>query len=303
MKKIFLAFLTLVMFVFVFSSCTKHASPTATEDPVFAGGDYRMKTYEMFSSGIKQSSITFIYGNGGMTPTAANVTTYDSAGSVSTTSNVSYDSLGNTAASSVYDPDGNLLERIEPTITGGLLTRLDYYDGSNNLMQYVTFEYNAAGQQTRQDIYNSSGVLQSSTVTTYNAAGSVTATDSYSGGVLVSNTVNTYDSSGNMTRSDMYIGGSLYTYMISQYDAAGNPTVATTYDSTDTVTGTTTITYNAANCPVEAHTSMTTMGFAMSIDIYYTYNAIGMPTEINTSQSMMGMVILQTKNVFTYESF
>ncbi|MBN2753694.1 MAG: hypothetical protein JXR81_02380 [Candidatus Goldbacteria bacterium] len=303
MKKIFSLLLTVIIFAFAFSSCTKHVSPTATEDPVFAGGDYRMKSYDMYSSGIRQASVIFIYGSGGMTPTAATVTSYDSAGSVSTTSTVSYDSIGNTAASSVYDSDGNLIQRIDPTISGGLLTRADYYDGSNNLIQYVIFQYNAAGQQTRQDMYNASGVLQTSQVTTYNTAGLVTAVDNYTGATLVSNTVNTYDASNQLIRSDLFMMGSLYTYVITQYDAAGNPTIATTYDNTDTVTGTTTITYNSAGSPTAAHTDMSMMGMAMSMDITYTYNSIGMPMEINTTQSMMGMVMLETRNVFTYENF
>jgi hypothetical protein len=258
---------------------------------------------DISNSGVIGMSMTFSYGAGGLTPTAASVTAYDSAGSVSTTSSVGFDYIGNTSNMLVYDDSGILIQEIVPTLSGGKVVRQDVYDGAGNLMQYTTYLYDAANNIIRTDIYNASGVIQTSEVKTYNAAGSVLTIESYSGTTLSSRMVNTYNAFNLMTRSETYMGSTLYSYTIMDYNAAGKMTLATAYDSTDTVTGTTTYTYNAAGNPTEAHSVMSFMGMSMTMDIYYTYNAQDLPIEINATQSLSGMPMMTMRTVMTYEAY
>ncbi|MBN2753693.1 MAG: hypothetical protein JXR81_02375 [Candidatus Goldbacteria bacterium] len=284
------------------STNTLSATATSTATNT-TGSGYRVKSIDVYSSGIIKASMIFTYEAGGSTPTALSEMAFDSAGSVSMTASVEFDFLGNTSSMSVIDDSGNLIQTMSSNLVDGKVVRQEVRDGSGVLLEYAVYQYDTADKLIRKDFYDGSGTLLGSEVTTYNAAGFEVTVEKYSGTVLSQRDVNTYNASNLLIKKEAYVNGSLFSYAIMDYNAAGKVILFTLYDETNTVIGTTSYAYNSAGNQSEVHSVMSLAGMSSNSDIYYTYNAQDLPVEINTTQTLSGIPMMTMRSVITYEAF
>ena len=284
------------------STNTLSATATSTATNT-TGHGYRLKTMNVSNSGVIGMEMTLSYGAGGLTPSAASITTFDSSGLPTFVTNAGYDFLGNTSSMSVRDSSGNLVQTLVSTLSGGKVSRTEVFDSTGTLLEYAEYQYDSADRIIRTDGYDASGVLQCSEVKTYNAAGSELTVEKYSGAVQTERIVNTYNASGQKVRTEKYISGVLDSYEVMDYDGAGKMILVTSYNSANIVTCTSTYTYNSVGEPDEVHALSSFMGMSMTMDTYYIYNAQSLLIEVNGTQSIGGIPAMTLSSVMTYEPY
>jgi RHS repeat-associated protein/uncharacterized repeat protein (TIGR01451 family) len=184
-----------------------------------------------------------------------------------------------------YDQNGNVTEAVNPL---GQAVQMTY--NSMGDMTSIT----DAGDNTTQYSYGSTGNLLNITYPggtqqsfTYDPLGNLSETIEQNGDPVRYQ----YNSDGQVTQESFADG----TYLTYGYDVHGNLVTAQSYNAGDTLTGTTTLTYNAAN-------ELTSITYPGGLSLTFVYNAQGQRTEsvdqsgytINYSYDSLGRLVKLT---------
>ena len=178
---------------------------------------------------------------------------YDTSGNLAT-----YTDAAGYVYQYTYNQNGQMTQSVNPLgqtqqLTYGALGKLtSTTDAAGNTTQYG---YDAQGNQL--SITYPDGTKKSFS---YDPLGNLTETILQNGDPINYQ----YDAQGHITEED-FADGSYETFA---YDAHGNLTQAQTYDSTSTLTGTTTLTYDAAS-------DLTSVSYPGGLSLSFTYNAQG----------------------------
>jgi RHS repeat-associated protein len=182
---------------------------------------------------------------------------YDNNGNL-----ISYTDAGGDTYQYSYDQNGNLTKTVNPLgqtvqMTHNSLSDLtSITDADNNMTQY---SYNSAGNLL--GITYPDGTSQTFT---YDPLGNMTETIEQNG-----DPVNYQYNSDGLVTEESFADGTGETFT---YDAHGNVLTAETFDSSGNLTGTTTLTYNAAN-------ELTSINYPGGLSLAFTYNSAGQRTQ------------------------